>query len=71
MIADEWGGQSFYIPLNLADRRSDRDAKIRAEFNGANFMELARKYNLSDSYVRRIIKRGQARRSGRNGERQG
>ena len=33
-----------------------RDVLIRREYNGYNTYELARKWNLSDAYVRQIVK---------------
>jgi Mor family transcriptional regulator len=40
--------------IGLLDRR-ERAEKIRAEFNGANLGELARRYNLTVRRVRQIL----------------
>lgn len=56
VIADDWGGQSLYIPMNLGSKRATRNAQIYKEFTGDNHQELARKYGLSDSFIYRILK---------------
>jgi len=51
------GGMKFYyrhIEHLLADKRNRR---IRAEFTGANYVELARKYDLSTTWIRFILRK--------------
>ena len=43
-----FGGVNLYIPKADKLERLDRNDKIRAEFNGYNFRELAKKYSLTD-----------------------
>lgn len=57
-IAIEWGGQPLYLPMD----KVRRDGRIFAQFNGANYHELARTYRLSENTVRRIIAAERARR---------
>ncbi len=55
-VADDWGGQNVYIPMDLVGRRSLRNVQIYREFSGNNIPELASKYDLSVQCVYRIIK---------------
>lgn len=55
-IADDWGGQNVYIPMDLVGRRSQRNAQLYREFRGDNAPELASKYGLSVQCVYRIVK---------------
>lgn len=52
-ISAAWGGVSVYISQELA--REFRDRAIVADFDGANYVHLARKYRLSERRVRAII----------------
>ena len=60
LIAEEWGGQSLYIPIGLARRRAVRNERILEEFTGDNVPQLARKYGMSIQTVYRIVKRERA-----------
>ncbi len=55
-IADDWGGQNIYIPMELVGRRSQRNTQLYREFRGDNAPELATRYALSVQHVYRIIK---------------
>jgi Mor family transcriptional regulator len=48
------GGATTYIPQLDGLLRPVRDARIKSEFNGWNYLELARKYNITDRLVRSI-----------------
>lgn len=48
------GGATTYIPQLEGYLRPVRDAHIKAEFNGWNHFELAKKYNITDRMVRSI-----------------
>jgi len=54
-LCEALGGTQAYIPKSDTIVRPIRDRLIREEFNGANYQELAIKYNLSDRWVRAII----------------
>lgn len=56
-LAQHLGGLSYYYPRLDSLLRDKRDAKIRAEFTGANHRALARKYNLTESWIRIIIQK--------------
>ncbi|SNS06294.1 Mor transcription activator family protein [Humidesulfovibrio mexicanus] len=55
-LADDWGGQTVYLPMDMIGRRSTRNKQIYREFNGDNQSELALKYGLSRQCIYRIIK---------------
>jgi len=46
------GGSTVYIPKPETLVRPVRDAHIKAEFNGYNHQELAKKYEVTDRWVR-------------------
>lgn len=54
-LADKYQGTAIYLPKLDAALRKVRDEKIKAEFNGSNHRELARKYGLTEVWVRQII----------------
>lgn len=56
-LAKESGGMRIYVPKFEKLIRARRDARIRAEFNGVNHRELARKYDLTETWVREIVAR--------------
>ncbi|MEH8031548.1 Mor transcription activator family protein [Gallibacterium anatis] len=58
-IAENWGGEVIYIPKALLIALSERDLAIWQEFNGNNYRDLARKYNVSMQWVYQIVKRVQ------------
>ena len=51
-IYKKYGGIMMYIPRKPNNYRE----KVIGEFNGYNYAELSRKYNLAESSVRRIIR---------------
>lgn len=57
-LAAELGGSLLYIPKFEAVIRNIRDRKIKHEFDGSNYHELARKYGLSEAWVRDILREG-------------
>lgn len=50
-----FGGCNLYVPREETISRAIRDKKIRQEFNGVNYDEIADKYCLSARQVRNII----------------
>lgn len=54
-LADHLGGTAFYFRKIDSLLSYVRDEKIREEFNGANHKELARKYDLSEIWIRQIV----------------
>ena len=53
------GGTTLYIPQLDNILRPVRDARIKAEFNGYNHPELARKYGVTERWVRQLCGPGQ------------
>lgn len=53
------GGAHVYFPLGEARKREAKrqfvKAAIKAQFDGANIKELAKKYELSQRHVRRLL----------------
>lgn len=54
-IADKFQGTAMYLPKLDAAIRKIRDEKIRQDFKGSNYKELARKYGLTEIWIRQII----------------
>ena len=50
-----FGGVNLYIPKADKLERMDRNDRIREEFNGYNFRELAQKYGLTEVSIRSIV----------------
>jgi len=57
MLSDLIGGTTFYLPKRGVILRPLRDIKICEEFNGSNFDELARKYKITQRWVKVIVNR--------------
>lgn len=55
-LFEEFGGTSVYFPTEKMIYKESRDREILSKFNGFNIKELASKYNMSESYVRAIIR---------------
>lgn len=51
----KYGGVSIYIPKADRLERMERNDKIRAEFTGYNFRDLAVKYGLTEVSIRSIV----------------
>lgn len=49
-----YGGTSVYIPKPESIEKAVRDKIINEEFDGANYKELAKKYGLTEAWVRII-----------------
>lgn len=52
------GGTTFYLPKLESFTRPVRDERIKAEFNGWNYAELAQKYDVTERWVRQICGEG-------------
>lgn len=48
------GGATIYLPKPESITRPVRDARIKAEFNGYNHPELAKKYGVTERWVRQL-----------------
>jgi Mor family transcriptional regulator len=49
------GGSSLYIPTMKSLLKPVRNRVIKESFDGGNYKELARKYNITEVQVRKII----------------
>ena len=54
-LMEVYGGAYLYIPKTDRLERMERNERIRAEFDGYNFRELARKYDLPEITIRSIV----------------
>ena len=54
-LVEMYGGSSIYICKEDAILRQKRNLAIANEFNGYNFLELAKKYSLTDRTIRDVI----------------
>lgn len=54
-LMEVYGGAYLYIPKIDRLERMERNERIRAEFDGYNFRELARKYDLTEITIRSIV----------------
>lgn len=54
-LMEVYGGAYLYIPKTDRSERMERNERIRAEFDGYNFRELARKYDLTEITIRSIV----------------
>ena len=62
-VADHWGGQAIYIPMDMVSRLNSRNAEIYDAFTGDNVSDLVSQFNLSKQAIYRIIKAERERRS--------
>ena len=56
VLFEEFGGTSVYFPTEKMIYKDARDREIIEKFNGFNVKELASNYNMSESYIRSIIR---------------
>ena len=54
-LVEMYGGSSIYICKEEAILRKRRNEEIVKEFNGYNYLELAKKHNITERSVRDII----------------
>jgi len=57
-LAEEWGGQHVYIPMDKARR----DSRIYELFDGTNHHELAKRFKLGVPTIYKILDQERARR---------
>lgn len=55
-LSEFFGGTSIYIPKLDYIHRRVRNNSIRKEFNGFNIPELCRKYDLTETQIRVILR---------------
>ncbi len=57
-LAEVVGGSTLYIPKPESLVRPVRDAQIKEEFNGYNHLELAKRYGVTERWVRQLCGAG-------------
>lgn len=70
-LARHLGGTNQYFPKFERVSLLERNRRIRAEFNGCNYEELARRYGVSTRYIRLLLRRRVRGRRGQAAIRQG
>lgn len=61
-LAEDWAGQVVSIPTDYAYRLAERDRVILEEWRrGDSFAELARRYNMTERGMRKLIARARLR----------
>ena len=55
MLIENFGGCQMYIPKRETIFKNIRNKEIQKYFNGFNYRELAKKYNLSKKTVYKIV----------------
>jgi Mor family transcriptional regulator len=58
-LAEVVGGSTLYIPKPESLVRPVRDVQIKEEFNGYNHLELAKRYGVTERWVRQLCGAGQ------------
>ncbi|MPM43791.1 hypothetical protein SDC9_90468 [bioreactor metagenome] len=53
-LAETVGGATVYIPKPESLVRPVRDARIKKEFNGYNHAQLAKRYDVTERWVRQL-----------------
>lgn len=56
-LVREHNGRSIYIPRRKNIESSLRNKKIIRDFDGGNYKELAGKYDLTETWIREIVKK--------------
>ena len=54
-LCKKFGGTSLYFPKSGSVTRPARDMHIRSEFDGGNYRQLACRYGLCETQVRKIV----------------
>lgn len=54
-LVRKYEGILVYVPKAESLIKTVRDEKIREEFNGGNYRELALKYGLTETWIRSIV----------------
>lgn len=56
-LCHQFQGESIYFPKMKSQELTDRNKKIKSEFNGKNTKNLALRYNISERQIKRIVSR--------------
>lgn len=64
-LADTWGGQHVYFPMDLVGKNLKRNREIYDAFTGDNISELVARFGMARNTIYRIIKIERTRRQPR------
>lgn len=56
-LAEHYAGQVISFPKDYYYKIAQRDLDIYQDFNGNNWFQLVKKYNMTESGIRRVIER--------------
>lgn len=56
-LVKNFGGEALYIVKAETIAQDYRNKRITEKFNGGNYKELAKEFDLSERYVRKIVNR--------------
>lgn len=59
-FAEDQPGEQLYIAKGIGFRLDVRDQAIYEKFNGRNYNQLAREFNVNPRHVRRLVRRARA-----------
>ncbi len=54
-LTRRFGGETIYVQKYSELLKTPRNAEIKRKFDGFNFIELAREYDLSERYIRELV----------------
>lgn len=60
-LAERWGGNMIYFPQDFQRKLAKTELEIIDAFVGDNYLELARLHGMTESGMRRLIKRVRAK----------
>lgn len=60
-LADHWGGQNISFPKDFHWKLAQLELEIYDAFNGRNYDELARRYQMTERGIRKLIARARSR----------
>lgn len=56
-LVKKFGGEALYIVKAETIVQDYRNKRIKEKFNGGNYKELAKEFDLTERYVRKIVNR--------------
>lgn len=65
-FAGHWGGITVVFPKDYYYKLAERDLEIWHQFNGTNHVELAKKYQMTERGIRKILDKVKKRYVDRN-----
>ncbi len=69
-LAQRWGGNMIYFPRDYQRELAKLELEILDQFDGRDYLTLARRHDMTESGVRRLINRVRAKLAARRHEQQ-